>query len=100
MDVTSNIFFNENKVEIRFAFTHKDFPKDSMEYMIAQKSIQSTIGPQGVVGDIPIWNRKIHRAKPILCDGDGPIIQYRKYFSQFYAENDNAMKPLAELETA
>jgi hypothetical protein len=22
----------------------------------------------------------------VLCDGDGPIHQYRKWFSQFYAE--------------
>ena len=91
---------NKDKVEIRFAFTHKDFPKDSMEYMIAQKSIESTVGPKGVVGDIPIWNRKIHRANPILCDGDGPIMQYRKYFSQFYAENENAMQAVAKLEIA
>ena len=35
--------------------------------------------------DIPIWNHKIYREQPILCDGDGPITQYRKWFSQFYA---------------
>jgi phenylpropionate dioxygenase-like ring-hydroxylating dioxygenase large terminal subunit len=34
--------------------------------------------------DIPIWNHKVYRANPILCDGDGPITQYRKWFSQFY----------------
>ena len=35
--------------------------------------------------DIPIWENKIYRDKPILCDGDGPISQYRKWFEQFYA---------------
>lgn len=35
--------------------------------------------------DIPIWNHKVYRSNPILCDGDGPIAQYRKWFSQFYA---------------
>lgn len=34
--------------------------------------------------DIPIWNHKVFRENPILCDGDGPIMQYRKWFSQFY----------------
>lgn len=74
------------KVELRFAFTHKDFAEDSMEYQVAQAAIASTIGQSGVAGDIPIWDYKIHRAEPVLCDGDGPIMQYRKYFAQFYAD--------------
>ena len=35
--------------------------------------------------DMLIWNKKIYEPNPILCDGDGPIAQYRKWFSQFYA---------------
>lgn len=34
--------------------------------------------------DIPIWNHKFYNPEPILCDGDGPIAQYRKWFKQFY----------------
>jgi phenylpropionate dioxygenase-like ring-hydroxylating dioxygenase large terminal subunit len=77
---------NIEQVELRFAFTHKKFPENSMEYKVAQMSIESIIGQGGVAGDIPIWNHKIHRAEPVLCDGDGPIMRYRKYFSQFYVE--------------
>ena len=39
----------------------------------------------GVGQDIPIWNNKCYVPDPILCDGDGPIAKYRKWFSQFYA---------------
>lgn len=74
------------KVELRFAFTHQKFDEESMEYKVAQGAIQSTIGQSGVAGDIPIWENKIHRADPILCDGDGPIMKFRKYFSQFYID--------------
>jgi phenylpropionate dioxygenase-like ring-hydroxylating dioxygenase large terminal subunit len=35
--------------------------------------------------DKPIWDYKIFRDQPILCDGDGPIAQFRKYYSQYYA---------------
>ena len=35
--------------------------------------------------DIPIWENKIYLDTPLLCDGDGPIRKYRKWFSQFYA---------------
>lgn len=34
--------------------------------------------------DIPIWENKIFRAKPALCDGDGPIAEFRQWCQQFY----------------
>ena len=34
--------------------------------------------------DIPIWEHKRYLPKPMLCDGDGPIPEYRKWASQFY----------------
>lgn len=34
--------------------------------------------------DIPIWENKNYLDNPILCDGDGPVAQYRKWFKQFY----------------
>lgn len=38
--------------------------------------------------DIPIWEHKTFQAAPILCDGDGPIAKYRRWFSQFYDTAD------------
>jgi 3-ketosteroid 9alpha-monooxygenase subunit A len=35
--------------------------------------------------DIPIWENKVYVDTPVLCDGDGPIAKYRKWFQQFYA---------------
>jgi phenylpropionate dioxygenase-like ring-hydroxylating dioxygenase large terminal subunit len=34
--------------------------------------------------DRRIWERKIHVARPILCDGDGPILKFRRWYRQFY----------------
>ena len=36
--------------------------------------------------DVPIWENKIYRENPVLCDGDGPIHKVRKYYKQFYAD--------------
>ena len=36
--------------------------------------------------DIPIWENKIYREQPQLCDGDGPIARFRKWAQQFYVE--------------
>jgi phenylpropionate dioxygenase-like ring-hydroxylating dioxygenase large terminal subunit len=35
--------------------------------------------------DIPIWENKRHLARPLLCDGDGPILRAREWMQQFYS---------------
>ncbi len=35
--------------------------------------------------DIPIWENKTYMARPILCDGDGPIAEFRRWSQQFYS---------------
>lgn len=35
-------------------------------------------------GDVHIWKHKRYECNPILCDGDGPIHQLRKWYAQFY----------------
>ena len=34
-----------------------------------------------------IWARKKYFDKPMLCDNDGPFAKFRKWYSQFYAED-------------
>jgi nitrite reductase/ring-hydroxylating ferredoxin subunit len=34
--------------------------------------------------DFPIWENKQFRPAPLLCDGDGPIAEYRRWVRQFY----------------
>lgn len=34
--------------------------------------------------DVEIWQDKIYRSDPILCDGDGPITKLRRWYEQFY----------------
>ncbi|WP_101756658.1 Rieske 2Fe-2S domain-containing protein [Oceanicoccus sp. KOV_DT_Chl] len=75
---------NDELVEIRFSYTHPNWPEDSINHMIFDAAVDATNGQTGVEGDIPIWNKKFHHVNPILCDGDGPVMQFRKYFAQFY----------------
>lgn len=39
---------------------------------------------KGVLPDFPIWEHKVYRPEPILCDGDGPIAEYRRWARQFF----------------
>ena len=38
--------------------------------------------------DVAVWETKKYVANPILCDGDGPINQFRIWFRQFYADTE------------
>ena len=34
--------------------------------------------------DLPIWESKKYRPRPILAEGEGPIATYRRWMEQFY----------------
>ena len=74
---------NANQLHMRFAFTRRKGMNAAQELMA--DALVEEISRQ-VEQDIPIWNHKIYKPSPILCDGDGPIFQFRKWFSQFYAQ--------------
>lgn len=73
---------DDQRTHLRFNFTMPKSQTD-MNKLFAEGSRDNITF--GVEQDIPIWNHKRYEANPILCDGDGPIAKYRKWFSQFYA---------------
>ena len=74
---------DEQSIHMRFLFKHPQMKTD-MERLFNQGYIDNVCTQ--VEQDIAIWNHKRYRADPILCDGDGPISQFRHWFQQFYAE--------------
>jgi 3-ketosteroid 9alpha-monooxygenase subunit A len=74
---------DDQSIHLRFNFS---LPKAQVETnAVYTNAIRDEIVYQ-VGQDIPIWEHKIYKENPILCDGDGPIARYRKWFQQFYAE--------------
>jgi nitrite reductase/ring-hydroxylating ferredoxin subunit len=45
---------------------------------------------EGVLDDLPIWDNKIHRSRPLLCDGDHYLAEFRRWASNFYSDPDAA----------
>lgn len=80
----SMVPITKDKILLRFAFTK---PSDISEQfnMLTDFLIEEIV--RQVKHDIPIWQNKIYRENPILCDGDGPIAKYRRWFEQFYADD-------------
>jgi phenylpropionate dioxygenase-like ring-hydroxylating dioxygenase large terminal subunit len=46
--------------------------------------------------DFEIWSHKQFRPRPTLCDGDGPIGEFRKWARQFYSKDWYAKASAAE----
>jgi len=44
----------------------------------------------GYLQDVQIWENKIYLDRPMLCDGDGPIGEFRRWYSQFYSPRNKA----------
>lgn len=81
------------KTLTRMHFTFPDFPEYSNERKTAEHIYQHSMGEadgEESAGfeavDLIVWNNKKYREKPILCDGDGPIALWRRYFKQFYVK--------------
>ena len=75
----------KGKLLLRFAFTKP--VNISAQFNVFTDGLIAEIVRQ-VEYDIPIWENKIYREDPILCDGDGPISKYRRWFEQFYDDGE------------
>lgn len=53
---------------------------------LADDIISGVVGEHGLGADQPIWKDKIYRDKPLLVKGDGPIMDFRRWYSQFYED--------------
>lgn len=74
---------DENTVQVLFGFTQPKVDGEVKKGGVDAAIIANIVGQ--LEEDKPIWENKIYRPLPILCDGDGPIAKFRKWYSQFYA---------------
>ncbi|HTJ62219.1 MAG TPA: Rieske 2Fe-2S domain-containing protein [Alphaproteobacteria bacterium] len=54
------------------------------------KQIFAGLGPEikrQLEQDVVIWEKKAYFPQPMLAASDGPILKYRKWYSQFYPDN-------------
>jgi hypothetical protein len=53
----------------------------------AEEIMDGVTGEFGLGADLPIWRDKVFRERPLLVKGDGPIAEFRRWYSQFYEGN-------------
>ncbi len=66
-------------MEFSVIFLH---PRGSEESGVARAICEDLVKQVGE--DIPIWENKRFHRRPVLCEGDGPIADYRRWCLQFY----------------
>jgi len=97
--ISYSVPVTRDKTQMNMSFRHVDYPEGSVELATSKKVIDHMIGAaegEESAGfesvDFIVWNNNKYRPNPLLCDGAGPLLQFRKWFGQFYPE---APKPEA-----
>jgi 3-ketosteroid 9alpha-monooxygenase subunit A len=72
------------RTAVRFNFIVRKFDDEHLTSTVAEAFVKE-INKQ-VQEDQPIWEHKAFLRSPALADTDGPILKFRKWYSQFYAE--------------
>ena len=84
INIAATTPIDEETTQVRFSFTVRKFDDVKMTSTVAEAFV-AEINKQ-IVEDTPIWEHKIFLPVPALADTDGPILKFRKWYSQFYAE--------------
>jgi len=74
----------KDKVRVRFCFTQPKQQTTDIGALFARGFIQEVC--RQLDQDKVIWDRQRYMPKPVICDGDGPILRFRQWYQGFYAE--------------
>ena len=80
--ITSTVAVDDNYIDQNFTFIMKKNLFPPWTWLLKKLVVGDII--RTFLEDRPIWENKKYLTKPILCDGDGPIIKIRRWHSQFY----------------
>lgn len=75
---------DEDYTDVSFAYSVKT-EGDPRKEKLATKIVADLV--HQFENDRTIWENKACWRRPRLCDGDGPVNQYRKWYAQFFSES-------------
>ncbi len=77
---------DEEFTEVNLCFSMKALPDEDATASISE--LNDRITNEQFTQDVPIWEHKIYRDRPMLTKNDGPVAQYRRWFRQFYSDGE------------
>ncbi len=84
INIATTTPIDEDTTQVRFNFIVRKLGDEKLTSTVADAFVKE-INKQ-VQEDRPIWEHKAFLPAPALADTDGPILKFRKWYSQFYAE--------------
>ena len=84
INIATTTPIDNDRTQVRFNFIVRKFDDEQLTSTVADAFVKE-INKQ-VQEDRPIWEHKTFLPTPALADTDGPILKFRKWYSQFYAE--------------
>jgi 3-ketosteroid 9alpha-monooxygenase subunit A len=84
--MNSHTPIDPNSFELRFGVMVKKFPGMSQEQCDAMVKQYQDMTNVAFGQDVEIWHNKVRIDNPLLCEGDGPIIQNRQWYENFYKD--------------
>ncbi len=84
INIATTTPIDEETTQIRFNFIVRKLDDAALTSSVADAFVRE-INKQ-VQEDRPIWEHKRFVPAPALADTDGPIMKFRQWYSQFYAE--------------
>ncbi len=75
---------DEEYLDVRLVFSMKKVFNEPLTHILGM--MVSERAATALEEDIPIFEHKVYRNEPILCEGDGPIVQFRRWTRQFYSD--------------
>ncbi len=80
----------EGSCELRFSFVVRSTGDADGTARLGEAFIEEI--HQRTAEDVEMWETKAYVPRPALAHGDGPIMQYRRWCEQFYAEGVDRSK--------
>lgn len=86
--LNSHVPVDQNRFELRFGVMVKKIP--GMDDAACNDMIKQYVDLtcKAFSEDVEIWHNKVRVDNPLLCEGDGPILQLREWYDQFYTDRD------------
>jgi len=75
---------DEELTEVNLLFSMKALPDAEATRSISH--LNDRITNEQFTQDVPIWENKVYRERPLVTKADGPVVQYRRWFRQFYSD--------------
>ncbi|MCA9680280.1 MAG: aromatic ring-hydroxylating dioxygenase subunit alpha [Myxococcales bacterium] len=82
--VNAHTPIDEHTLDLRFGVMLEKVGGDAKMARYAAAYVDNL--QRGFAEDVQVWEHKVWRDRPVLCDGDGPIGALRRWYRQFYPE--------------